>query len=413
MSRWRWGLMRLSRRLWVRASLIGLLGVVAAMLAAVAERYVPWVPPGAIAASAVGDILTIIASSMLAVTTFSLNIVTSAYSSATSNVTPRATPLITEDRVTQNVLSTFIGSFLFSIVGIIVLKTGAYGDRGRVILFLVTIAVLVLIVVALLRWIDHLTRLGRVTETTERIEAVTRAALNDRLEDPYLGGSPWLDEPVPDGTHPVRATQVGHVQHIDVGALARLCEAHDLEIYVRELPGGFTYSGTVLADVVGDPGEEVLADVAEAFTVDRDRTFDQDPRFGLAVLSEVAQRALSPAVNDPGTALDVITRATRLLTLWSQGREEPDEVPYPKVHVHPLRTEELFEDAFELIGRDGAGYIEIQLRLQKSLLALATTGDETFRSCARRQSEIALVRALDAMPTASDRERLQLAIDAA
>ena len=40
-----------------------------------------------------------------------------------------------EDRTAQNVLSTFIGSFLFSIVGIVVLKAGAYGDRGRVVLF--------------------------------------------------------------------------------------------------------------------------------------------------------------------------------------------------------------------------------------------------------------------------------------
>ena len=62
---------------------------------------------------------------MLAVTTFSLNVMTSAYGSAANNVTPRATRLLREDPVTQNVLSTFIGSFLFSIVGIVVLKTGA------------------------------------------------------------------------------------------------------------------------------------------------------------------------------------------------------------------------------------------------------------------------------------------------
>jgi len=78
--------------------------------------------------------------------------------------------------VTQNVLSTFIGSFLFSIVGIIVLKTGAYGDRGRVVLFIVAIGVIALIVFSLLRWIDHLMQLGRVGETTDRVERATEEA---------------------------------------------------------------------------------------------------------------------------------------------------------------------------------------------------------------------------------------------
>lgn len=115
---------------------------------------------------------------MLAVTTFSLSVMTSAYSAATSNVTPRAIKLLIEDRLTQNVLSSFIGSFLFSIVGIVVLKTGAYGDSGRFALFIVTIAVIALVVVSLLRWIDHLTRLGRVGETTERVEEAIQRAID-------------------------------------------------------------------------------------------------------------------------------------------------------------------------------------------------------------------------------------------
>ena len=164
---------QMTRRLWVRATLIGALGILAAILAAVAERYIPWDMPGSIGADAVDSILSIIASSMLAVTTFSLSIMVSAYGSATNNVTPRATKLLIEDRLTQTVLSTFIGSFLFGIVGLIVLRTGAYGERGRVVLFIVTIVVIVAIVVTLLRWIDHLARLGRVTETTQRVEAAT------------------------------------------------------------------------------------------------------------------------------------------------------------------------------------------------------------------------------------------------
>ncbi len=64
-----------------------------------------------VGAEAVDNILNILASSMLAVTTFSLSIMVTAYGSATTNVTPRATRLVVEDVTTQNVLATFIGSF--------------------------------------------------------------------------------------------------------------------------------------------------------------------------------------------------------------------------------------------------------------------------------------------------------------
>src|SRR5690554_7197137 len=111
---------------------------------------------------------------MLAVTTFSLGVMTSAFGAATTNVTPRATKLLMEDRLTQNVLSTFIGAFLFSIVGIIVLKTGSYGERGRAVLFLITIVVIGLVVIQLLRWINHLISLGRVGTTIDRVEAATK-----------------------------------------------------------------------------------------------------------------------------------------------------------------------------------------------------------------------------------------------
>ncbi|WP_404987401.1 DUF2254 family protein [Caballeronia sp. LZ043] len=64
---------------------------------------------------------------------------TSAYGSATNNVTPRAILLLIQGSVTQNALSTFVGSFLFSMVALVVLKVGVYGPQGRSVLFMMTI----------------------------------------------------------------------------------------------------------------------------------------------------------------------------------------------------------------------------------------------------------------------------------
>ncbi|SHG06556.1 Uncharacterized membrane protein [Kaistia soli DSM 19436] len=414
MSRWQWLWRQFTRRLWFRASLIGALGVVAAVLAAVIERYIPWQLPGKIGADAVEGILDIIASSMLAVTTFSLSVMTSAYGSATSNVTPRATKLLMEDRVTQNVLSTFIGSFLFGIVGIVVLKIGAYGDRGRVILFLVTIGVIILIVVTLLRWIDHLTRLGRVGETTNRVEAAALAALESRIEEPYLGGL-RLEEAMRARAAKgwaVTADSIGYVQHIDMGALAGLADEIGSDIVLAAIPGAFIFPNSPLAFLEQPPEDEAANDITEtirrAYSIAAERNFDQDPRFGLAVMSEIGSRALSAAFNDSGTAIDVIGRMTRLLSIWAERPEPaPDAMRHKRLHVPALESDDLLEDAFMLMARDGAALVEVQLRIQKALYALGALGDAAFRAAARRQAEMAFSRAEAALTLDADRQRLR------
>ena len=414
MPRWQWLMAQLTRRLWVRVSLLGALGILAAILAAVVERYIPWTMPGRIGADAVDSLLTIIASSMLTVTTFSLSIMVSAYGSATNNVTPRATRLLIEDRLTQSVLASFIGSFLFSIVGLVVLKTGAYGERGRVVLYIVTIAVIALVVVSLLRWIDHLTRLGRVGETTDRVEEATRLAMEARLREPCLGGRhlPAVDGS-PAGSVPITSEAIGYVQHIDMPALARISEDHDMDVYVRAVPGTFLYPQAPLvwlgrANDEGE-GETIRQAIREAFTIGDERAFDQDPRFGLAVMSEIGSRALSPATNDPGTAIDVIGRTTRLLSFWADGRARASgtDPKFPRIHVPSIGTDDLFEDGFMLMARDGAALIEVQLRIRKSLLSLARLGDETFQQAALAQARMAFERAQTVMTLEADKARLR------
>lgn len=412
MSKIEWLVSRTSKALWVRVSLFALAGVVAAALASLSNYFYSDALPFEISSDAIDSLLTIIASSMLAVTTFSVGALTSAYGSATSNGTARATQLLTQDRVVQNSLAVFIGSFVFSIVGLIALKVSAYGPVGRAVLFLVTIAIIFMIVLALLRWINQLTQLGRVSDTVSRIEQETERTMQTRLELPFLGGVCHDGQPPATGAQ-VRSKGVGYVNFIDTARLSEIAENAGLVIHIQVLPGAFVYSGSVLASV-NEPelAPEQSAAMIEAFTIGLQRSYDQDPRFGLVVLSEVALRALSPAVNDPGTAIDVIGRQTRLLTNWAERWEEAcTQAPlYPRLRVPALQYSDLFEDAFNLIGRDGAGQIDVMLRLVKALMALAEIGSPASRQAANDQLAVAVARARAAMTSNDDLRRISEAL---
>ena len=86
---------RIGRTLWVRVVLYAVLGVLAAGAASLAG-YLPMGLPLDISVDAIDSLLSVLSSSMLAVTTFSIGSLMTAYGSATSNGTPRATTLLAE-----------------------------------------------------------------------------------------------------------------------------------------------------------------------------------------------------------------------------------------------------------------------------------------------------------------------------
>ena len=127
------------------------------------------------------------------------------------------------------------------------------------------------------------------------------------------------------------------------------------------------------------------------------------------VLSQIASRALSPAVNDPGTAIDIIGTCVRLFTLWSEPIEKDDTrtSEFDRVEVPEISMRDMFDDAFTAIARDGAGAIEVAGRLQKAFESLASIGDATMRDAAIHHARLALDRAENVLELQEDIEVLR------
>ncbi|WP_245739061.1 DUF2254 domain-containing protein [Sphingomonas rubra] len=400
MTRWQWFIRLLTRRMWFRAALVSAFGGALALAGALVGHSISYQFAATIGAKSVDGILTILASSMLAVTTFSLTAMVSAYSGATSTITPRAVQLLIDDSTAQNTLATFLGSFLFAIVGIIALSTGLYGETGRVILLVGTIAVILFIVVTLLRWIEHIARFGRVSDTIDRVERAAMAAV-DTIAVPLALGTEHT-QPDARGMTPVMPRSMARVTHVDVAVLGRLAQAIGADIHVLALPGKLVEPERPIALVAASCDDTAVDKVRQAFTLSHHRTFDHDPRFGLVVLSEIASRALSPAVNDPGTAIAVIEASARVMLRLADHRTS-EGTPLPaRVHVPPIRLAELFDDWCRPIARDGAAIVEVSIRLQKALAALARHA-EPVRPLIKQEAFDAAERSKAAMTSERDR----------
>ncbi|WP_209427357.1 DUF2254 domain-containing protein [Pararhodobacter sp. SW119] len=396
-------------QIWVKLTVFALLSVGTAFVAMALRPVVPTEWEAHLGVDAVETVLTIVASSMLAVSTFSLGIMADAIRGAADGATPRASALLLEDGTSQNVLATFLGAFIFSLVGIILLQIDFYQDGGRVVLLAVSVVVIFLIFVAFIRWINLLRTFGRLPDTLARMEQTVGDSLQRRLANPYLGCR-RLEIPAREfqTMQAVESARIGHVQHVDVEELQELAEKHGIEIVINRMPGRFVCAGRPMAYLKGTDAkmdEEFTDKVLDCFTIGSTRTFSQDPQFGMIVMAETASRALSPAVNDPGTAIDVLRRAQRVLSKW-ETRANPETV-HDRVWMAGLDANDFLRDLLRPIARDGAGFVEVQHILQSVLRDLARKAPDIFGQAARLASTEALARAEKALTLEAEREEIR------
>jgi uncharacterized membrane protein len=396
------------RGIWFRPAVFVLVAV--ATLAA-STMVAPFIPPDiarVLGAEGVDRILEILASGMLAVAIFSLTAMVAAMQAASEAATPRVRRLLIQDHTAQNAISTFIGTFLFSLLGIVALSAGLYDLSGRFVLLIITLCLIAVVVVTLIGWINKLSSIGGVEEAVDRVERATRRAF--QAAQSFYGIRRTAADLT--GAQAVHSDMIGYVQHMDQTLLGKLTETLGVTIHVAAPPGSYVGPTHPLAMVETEPDEDLWRDIRSAFVIGGQRTFDADPRFGVLVLSEIASRALSPAVNDPGTAIDVVGTLTRILAESCKVRREAKpEIRYPRLTVPEIDPADIFADAFRGIARDGAGLVEVQVRLQKGLATLAAVDPPLFGNAARAMSKEALERAIAAMAHQTDTALVRGAAD--
>ncbi|WP_024326462.1 DUF2254 domain-containing protein [Thioalkalivibrio sp. AKL19] len=394
---------RLKDRLWVRPLLLCVLAVGGTFIARLVDGTGLADVLPRIQQDSVESLLTIMASSMLVIATFSVGAMVAAYASASVGATPRSIPLVISDDVTQNALSAFIGAFIFSIVSLVAVQNHIFGSAGLFAIYVLTLLVFAIVILTFVRWVDRIARLGRVVNTIEKVEEAATGALDRRRHAPTLGALAISASQIRETGIPVFPPKVGYVQHVDLETLQSAAEAADCRVMVTALPGTFVSARRPILRVAGCDAFEPEA-FSGAFTICPNRVFEDDPRFALLALSEIADKALSPGMNDPGTAINVIGAMVRLFTLWVSPLE-PDrvmEITYDRVSVPTLEIDDLFDDAFTAIARDGAGFVEVSIRLQKAFRALAETDDQVLIEAAKRHSRMALARSERAMSFPAD-----------
>jgi uncharacterized membrane protein len=396
---------RVKEKLWFRPLVFCILSIIGALIAQVADSTILHELVPEIKTESLSELLNNISASMLVISIFAVGSMISAFSAASNTATPRSFQLTIADDVSKNALSVFIGSFIYSIVALVALKNGYYGRAGHFVLFVFTLLFFALVIITFLRWVDRISKLGRMGHTIKLVEDATAKAIRYRLQYPTLKGLNIV--PNQKKGVPIYSTKVGYVQLINMQKLQDIAKKLDVLITVNAVPGTFIALDIPLFYVWIENKEYVIDEYYElrtAFTLGDMRYFEEDPRFGLITLSEIASRALSPAVNDPGTAIQIIGCHVRLFSMWTNTKvsNEQEEKIFNRIAVSTIAIDDCFEDAFRPISRDGASNVEVMIRLQKAFKSLSKIENYDMQQAAKKHSTNAFLRAENNMTHDAD-----------
>ena len=366
------------------------------------------------------NLFTILASTMLTVATFSVSAIANAYASVATTASPRANRIVMKDGNVRSTLGAFLATFIYAVVAITALSAFEFGPTGRFLLFLAFVVQVGWVLLSFLSWVDRVSRLGRIGDTISRVAEAGRVAFsNADLCGTLSANRRDPDEKVDGDAHILRSERFGYVQHIDLDVVQEIAEDHELEIRFGIRPGSLLTVGYPMAHVVssnrttgaGDPYDgEMDARLKAAVTVGGERSIETDPRFALILLSEIADRALSPGVNDPGTAITVLPHQIELFHEWTLRQKERGDLSpghkcrYSQVWVPPIEADDLVLDAFGPTARDGAGMVEVVIRLLKALQSLTFMDHPELAQAAAKYSQVVLELAEGKLVAESEKE---------
>lgn len=321
-------LQRMFQPFWVVPAVVMAVALLSGLLLPLVDRAVGQSLPYAFLGGpeAARSILSSIAGAMMSVAGLVFSITIVVLQLASSQFTPRALGEFLSNRTTQLTMGTFLGAFTYALTVMRVVVDSTDSSPGFVPRLSVTASYLFVLasLVMFLIYIRQITRSVQVQvlirELGDRTVGLIVSMYPDSLDDQKEGEwRRWGHETIVtmDDHH-------GHVIEIDEASLVSFAQEHSLSIELLVKPGNFVTTGTELARIFGEVDEDTASQLRSRISLASERTMAQDPTFGLRQLVDIADRALSPGVNDPTTTRDVLNELHRVLRVLIT-RHEPAE----------------------------------------------------------------------------------------
>ena len=340
--------------------------------------------------AAVG-IYSAIASGMIALTgiVFSFTFLMLQFSAAAYS--PRLVIWIAQDPVVSHAMGVFVATFLYAIAAL------AWVDRGGSgrILLTETVLVTALLLVSVLMFIILIQRVGMLQ--VNRMLIFTGDQGRKNIEDLY----PPLSTPPSQGSAEFSEAlclqtllhhgQPGIIQYVNIPALVSIAARNRYAIELLVSVGDAALEATPILRVFGRGAAVRESSLKDAIRLGGERTFAQDPKYAIRLLVDIAIKALSPAINDPTTAVQALDQIEDLLVRLGRRRLEIgsfcDSTGYVRLVMSFPTWDDFLSLAFDEIRLYGATSLQVMRRMKALVRELVCALPEERQPALRQWEE--------------------------
>ena len=306
---------------------------------------------------------------------------------------PRIIVSFVKDRVTQWTLGIFLGTFSYCMAALPAARSQPY-PFAPIATVLGAMLLAIVCVAWLLFFIHHISQAISVNYIVDRIASETEAMVDEIMPWPRRLSRLADPGPIPPGAQEVAILSdvSGYIRFVDTRRLVFLAKACRVKVRLLRRVGQFIPAGIPLLMV--SKGDRLVpensADFRGAFDLGPSRTLQQDVEFGVLQIVDIALKAISPAVNDPTTAINCVDQLSRILIRFAS-REPPAPLLYDppgvmRVSMQWIDFERLMDSAFDQIRLYSQADYAVSLRILRALgdIATATLNSDLRRTLAER-----------------------------
>ena len=266
------------------------------------------------------------------------------------------------DRTTQFVLGMFVATFVYCLVAALAIPPTNIEPQGPRVTATVGLVLMIGTFGSLILLVQHISTMLQAPNIAAAAGAELREVVRAEIPEEIRSDDHREDEPetriaslVATDGYAVRVSRTGYIQYIDPQSLMTLAREHNLVIRLLYKPGQIVFRDTRVALVwpAAQIDDELDRQIRKAFRIGNGRTPTQDVAYAFNQLVEIAVRAMSPAINDPFTAMTCLDYMGEGLALFiQQGEKRPyyyDQDNQLRLILKPVTFAELASTAFDML----------------------------------------------------------------
>jgi uncharacterized membrane protein len=364
-------------------------------------------------------LLSTIAGSTITVAGVIFSIAVVAFAQAATQHGPHILRNFMRDTGNQVVLGTFVSTYIYTILVLRTIRSGEGLDFVPNISVTISVLLSLASLGVLIFFIHHATVSIQAPEIAAHISKHLSKSIEETLPE-IIGAAPREHDPHAElkDIHQrferealsVGAVRSGYLEAIDEKQLIEIASRCDLVLLLGYRPGLFIIRSTPLVWVL-PPGRmttRLAKKIRNTFVIGNQRTYTQDIEFAIHQLVEIALRALSPAINDPFTAITCIDWLGDALSRMAE-KEFPTRYRYDAggqlrmITYHPFTFTGMVNAAFDQIRQCADGHVAVRIHLLETLAAVAEhTRTPEDKQAIIRQAKMIEQQSSNAVPERED-----------